>query len=116
MVASSARASTKQRTQYQSGRKDAPSLKERTPQLTHTDPPRPTFRAEWMGWYVAAVLYRTVSYEVNVVLLQHAPNLLNILHIHASNTNVALELTVTVLNDFELKRDTVQPKNDFPPQ
>ena len=116
MVASSARASTKQRTQYQSGRKDAPSLKERTPQLTHTDPPQPTFRAEWMGWYVAAVLYHTVSYEVNVVLLQHAPNLLNIIHIHASNTNVALELTVTVLNDFELKRDTVQPKNDFPPQ
>ncbi len=58
----------------------------------------------------------TVSYEVNAVLFQYAPNLLNILHVHASNTNAALNFTVTVLNNFELKRDTVQPENDLPAQ
>lgn len=61
-------------------------------------------------------LRRPISDDVNTVLLQYPPNLLNIIHIHAGNTNAALELAITVLNDFELKRDTVQTKNDFPAQ
>lgn len=86
-------------------------------------PDRETLRApirshlsHWMGWYVVADLCRTVLYDVNALLLQHAPNLLNIIHIHASNADAALELAVTVFNDFELKRDAVQPENDFSAQ
>ena len=56
-----------------------------------------------VGWYVIVGLCHAVSYDVNTILLQHAPNLLNILHIHTSNTNAALNLAVTVLNDLELK-------------
>lgn len=69
--------------------------------------------SHWTSWYVVG---RTVSHNVNTVLLQCAPNLLNLLLIHTSNTNATVDLTVTVLHDFELKRDTVQPKNDFPAQ
>ena len=54
--------------------------------------------------------------DVNTPLLQYAPNLLNIIHIHASNTDTTLDLAVTVLNNFELKRDTVQTENDLPAQ
>lgn len=56
----------------------------------------------------------TVSYEVNTFLLQYALNLLNILPILAGNANVTLKLAVTVLKNFELKRDTIQTKNDVP--
>lgn len=69
----------------------------------------------WVNRYVAS-LYCTVLYDVNVVLFQHTPNLLNILHSHASNDDAAVDLTVTVLNNFDFKRDTVQTKNDFPAQ
>lgn len=54
--------------------------------------------------------------DVNTFLLQHAPNRLNILLVHAGNTNAAIDIAVTVLNDLELKRDTVQTKDDFPAQ
>ena len=66
-------------------------------------------------WYVAG-LCRTVSHNVNTVLLQCAPNLLNILLIHTTNANAAVNLTVTILHNFELKRDTAQTKNDLPAQ
>lgn len=72
-----------------------------------------------MGWWAASYrvdLCHTVSHNVNAPLLQHIPNLLNILHIHAGNADTALELTVTVLNNFKLKRDTVQSENDLPAQ
>lgn len=59
---------------------------------------------------------RTVSNDVNTVLLQHTPNLLDIIHIHAGNTNATVDIAVTVLNDLDLKRDTVQTENDFPAQ
>ena len=59
---------------------------------------------------------RTTLDDVNAVLLQHAPDLLNILHIHAGNANTTLEPAVAVLNNFELKCDAVQTKNDFPAQ
>ena len=65
---------------------------------------------------VRVSLCHVVSDDVNVVLLQHTPNLLNILHIHAGNADAALDLAVTVLNDFKLKRDAVQTKNDLPAQ
>lgn len=66
-----------------------------------------------MDWYV---VYRTVLYDVNTPLLQHATDLLNILHIHAGNANAAIDLAVTVLKNLELECDTVQTKNDFPAQ
>lgn len=69
-----------------------------------------------VGWYVVITPCHTVSYEVNTILFQHAPNLFNLLLIHATDANAAVNLTVTVLNNFELKRDAVQPKNDFPAQ
>lgn len=64
---------------------------------------------------LASVTY-TVSYEVNAILLQYAPNLLDILRINAGDTDITLDLTITVLNNFDLKRDTIQTKNDFPAQ
>lgn len=64
-----------------------------------------------LSWYVVR---RTVLYDINTILLQHAPNLLNILHIHTGNTNTALDLAITVLNDLDLKQDTVQTENNFP--
>lgn len=54
----------------------------------------------------------TVSYKVNAFLLQYALNRFNILLILASNANVALDLAVTALKNFELKRDTIQTEND----
>lgn len=54
---------------------------------------------------------RTVSHNVNTVLLQCAPNLFNLLLIHTTNANATVDITITVLNNFELKRDTVQAKN-----
>lgn len=69
----------------------------------------------WTYWYVAG-LCRTVLYDVNTVLLQCAPNLLNLLLIYTTNANAAVNLTVTVLHNFKLKRDTIQAKNDFPAQ
>lgn len=69
-----------------------------------------------VGWYAVISHCHTVSYEVNALLLQHALNRLNILLILAGNANVTLDHAVTVLKNFELKRDTVQTKNDFPTQ
>lgn len=69
-----------------------------------------------VGWYVVITPCRTISYDVNVVLLQHLPDLLNIIHIHTGNTNAAVDIAVTVLNNFKLKRNAVQTKNDFPAQ
>lgn len=64
--------------------------------------------------YVIVGLCHIVSYEVNAFLLQYALNRLNILLILAGNANVTLDLAVTVLKNFELKRDTVQTENDVP--
>lgn len=72
--------------------------------------------SSWVGWCVVVSLCHTVSQNVNVVLLQHATDLLNIIHIHAGNANAALNLTITVLNNFDLKRDAVQPEDDLPAQ
>lgn len=69
-----------------------------------------------MVQYVAIGLCHAVSYEINAVLFQHAPNLLDILHIHAGNTDTTLDPAITVLNNFKLKRDTIQTKDDFPAQ
>ena len=65
---------------------------------------------------VAVHLCHAVSDDVNATLLQHTPNLLNIIHIHTGNTDATVELAVTVLNNFDLKRDAVQTKNDLPAQ
>ena len=81
-------------------------------------PAENNFRSDlshWTYWYVAN-LCRTVSHNVNTPLLQCAPNLLNLLLIHTTNTNATVDLAVTVLHNFELKRDAVQAKNDFPAQ
>lgn len=64
-------------------------------------------------WCVAC---HTVSQNINATLLQHATNLLNIIHIHASNADTTFDLAVTVFNNFEFKRDTVQAENDLPAQ
>lgn len=69
-----------------------------------------------VDWYVAVSPCHAISHNVNTVLLQHAPNLFNLLLIHTTNTNTTINLTVTVLHDFKLKTDTVQTKNDFPAQ
>lgn len=84
---------------------------EQTPQLTPADP----IRAERpIG--LGGVVCRIVLDDVNAILLQYTPNLLSILHIHASNTDTVLDFAVTVLNNFELKRDAIQTENDFPAQ
>ena len=72
--------------------------------------------SHWTYWYVAVSPCHAISHNVNTVLLQCAPNLFNLLLIHTSNANAAVDITITVLNNFELKRDTVQTKNDFPTQ
>lgn len=69
--------------------------------------------SRWTYWYVAD-LCCTVSYDVNTVLLQHAPNLFSLPRIHTGNTNATVDIAVTMLNNFDLKRDTVQTKNNFP--
>ena len=56
----------------------------------------------------------TASYNVNALLLQYALNRLNILLILTGNTNVTLNLAVTTLENFKLKRDTIQTENDMP--
>lgn len=71
--------------------------------------------SHWTYWYVAGPCC-TVSHNLNTMFLQCAPNLFNLLLIHTTNANTTVNLTVTVLNDFELKRDTVQPKNYLPAQ
>lgn len=68
----------------------------------------------WMGWYVVISHCHTISYETNAFLLQYALNRLNIPLILAGNTNVTLDLAVTVLKNFDLKRDTIQTENDVP--
>lgn len=65
-------------------------------------------------WYIIVGPRRTVLDDVNVILLQHTPNLLNILLVHAGDANAAVDIAITMLNNFEIKRDTVQPKNDLP--
>lgn len=83
--------------------------------------PEPAAAAEaaeqgnWAYWYVAG-LCLTVSHNVNTTPLQCAPNLFNLLLIHTTNANATVDLAVNVLNNFELKRDTIQTKNDFPTQ
>ena len=67
-------------------------------------------------WVGVSLLCRAVLDDVDTVLFQHTPNLLNILHIHAGNTDTALDPTVTMLKNFDLKRDAVQTKNNFPAQ
>lgn len=75
-----------------------------------------TFQVGWIGWHVIVSLCRTVSHNVNTLLLQCTPDLFNLLLIHATNANATVDLAVTVLNNFELKRDTVQPENYLPAQ
>ena len=72
--------------------------------------------SHWADWYIVASPCHTVSYDVNAVLLQHTPNLLNILLIHAGNTNSTIDAADPVLNNFKLKRDAVHPKNYLPAQ
>lgn len=69
-----------------------------------------------VGWCVAVSHLHAISHNVNAVLLQCAPNLLNLLLIHTTNTNTTVNLAVTVLHNFKLKRDALQTKNDFPAQ
>lgn len=69
--------------------------------------------SRWTGWRVVG---HNVSHNVNTALLQYAPNLFNLLLIYTTNANTAINLTITVLNNFELKRHTVQTKNNFPAQ
>lgn len=71
--------------------------------------PHPTVTRSRWAWHA-------ISHNVNTTPLQCAPNLFNLLLIHATNTDTTIDLTVTVLHNFELKRDTVQTKNDFPAQ
>lgn len=103
----------------QSHRRD----EKRAPRLTRTDPSRKVYPRQLHAPAGPERNHRgqaepchTISYDVNTVLLQHLPDLLNIIHIHASNTNATLNLAVTVLNNFKLKRDTVQAKDDLPAQ
>lgn len=69
-----------------------------------------------VGWCVVVSHLHAISHNVNAALLQRAPNLLDLLLIHTTNANTTVNLTITVLNNFELKRDTVQTKNDLPAQ
>lgn len=106
-----------------------PKVGQWAPQLTHTDPNRTVREAERDneasfsvqpfksgGWIGMPLLCHIILDDVNVILLQHAPNFLDIIHIYAGNTNATLNPAVKVLNDFKLKRDAVQTKNDFPAQ
>ena len=72
--------------------------------------------SHWTYWHVAVSHCHAISHNINTVLLQCAPNLFNLLLVHATNANATVNLAVTVLHNFELKRDTVQTKNDFPAQ
>ena len=53
-------------------------------------------------WYVIVNPCHTVLDDVNALLLQHGPDLLNMIHIHTSNADTALDLAITVLNNFKL--------------
>lgn len=75
-----------------------------------------THQIKWVGISLLASVTYTVSHNINTVLLQYAPNLFNLLLIHASNTNATVDIAVTVLHDFELKRDTIQTENYLPAQ
>ena len=87
---------------------------------THTHRPEPNdppfISGEWVGWYVVIDPCRTVSYEINALLLQYTLNLLNIIYIRAGNADAAVDIAITVLNNFKLKRDTVQTEDDLPAQ
>lgn len=100
------RATMRRRTRCQSYGRDESG------QLTHTDPNRKTYPRQSRA--PAEPGGHTVSYEVNTFLLQYALNRLNILLILAGNANVTLDLAVTVLENFELKRDSIQTENDVP--
>lgn len=96
---------------------------ERAPLLTHTDPSRTAHHRQpdtparpGRNRREQTKPCHTVSHNVNTMLLQCAPNLFNLLLIYTTNANATINLTVTVLHDFELKRDTVQPKNYLPAQ
>lgn len=127
------RAITKRRTRRQPYGRG----KERRPQLTRTDPSRTVYprqprapagpernhrgqaepaAATKAAEYVAVSHCHTISHNINTVLLQRALNLFNLLLIHTSNANAAVDITITVFNNFELKRDTVQTKNNLPAQ
>lgn len=95
-----------------SSRRDSPSTEERD---AVTESYFQSNLSHWTYWYVAG-LYCTVLYDVNVILFQYAPNLLNVLLIHTTNANATVDITITVLNNFELKRDTIQTKNYLPAQ
>lgn len=69
--------------------------------------------SSWVSRYVVSLCH-TVSHHVNTILLQCAPNLFNLPLIHTTNTNSTVDLAVTVLKNFELKRDTIQTENDVP--
>lgn len=69
----------------------------------------------WANQYVVSLCH-TVSHNINTALLQYAPNLLSLLQINTTNANATVDITITVLHDFKLKRDTVQTKNDLPAQ
>ena len=73
-----------------------------------------TFQVGWVGRYAAVTPCHTVSYEIDAFLLQYALNRLNILLILAGNANVTLDLAITILKNFELKRDSIQTENDVP--
>lgn len=53
-----------------------------------------------VDWYVVISHCRTVSHNINTMLLQYALNRLNILLIHTTNANAAVNLAVTILNNF----------------
>ena len=78
------------------------------------------FQSNLSGWTGRLTYCRypchTISHNVNTVLLQRAPNLLNLLLIHTTNANATVDITITVLNNFKLKRNTVQTKNDLSAQ
>lgn len=71
------------------------------------DAARPRIQSQRLSSHLLTIgvslLCSTALDDSNAILLKHGTNLLNIIHIHAGNTNTALNLAVTVLNDFELK-------------
>lgn len=56
-----------------------------------------------VGWHVAVSPCHAISHNINTILLQCTPNLFNLLLIHSTNANAAINLAVTILNNFELK-------------
>lgn len=76
--------------------------------------PTHAHRLEPKGQYVIIGHYRTILDEVNALPLQYTLNTLNILPILAGNTDIALDLAVTILKNFKLKCDTIQTENYMP--